>query len=65
VLWGALEAEEQRGVVGQWEAERETYAAPVLAHAGSDFDRGLETGRGLPFEAAIDRAVSDSRVASV
>ena len=29
VLWGALEAEEERGIVGQWEDERELYAAPV------------------------------------
>ena len=33
-LWGAVEAEEERAPVGQWENERGTYEGRVLAHAG-------------------------------
>ena len=33
-MWGALEAEEERGTVGQWEGERELYADAVLAPRG-------------------------------
>jgi predicted ATPase/class 3 adenylate cyclase len=57
LLWGAVEAEEGRRVVGQWEAEREAYAAPVLAHAGPEFERGREEGRRLAFDEAIERAL--------
>jgi predicted ATPase/class 3 adenylate cyclase len=56
-LWGAVEAEEQRGKVGQWEDERETYAAPVLAHSGPEFERGREEGRRLSFDEGIERAL--------
>jgi hypothetical protein len=45
LLWAAVELEEQAGPIGQWEGEKDAYAAPVLAHAGAEFDRGL--GRGL------------------
>jgi predicted ATPase/class 3 adenylate cyclase len=58
VLWGVIEAEEGRRVVGQWEDERETYAAPVLAHSGPEFDRGREEGRRLSFEEGIERALA-------
>ncbi len=57
VLWGAIEAEEKRAVIGQWEGDRETYAAPVLAHAGPDLNRGLDEGRGLELDDAIERAI--------
>jgi predicted ATPase/class 3 adenylate cyclase len=53
VLWGAVEADEQRGPVGQWEDERDAYAAPVLAHAGQEFD----TGRGQGLRLSLDEAV--------
>ena len=47
LLWGAVEAEERRGLVGQWEDERELYAAPVLAHAGPEFEAGRMEGRSV------------------
>jgi predicted ATPase/class 3 adenylate cyclase len=58
-LWGAVEAEEKRGIVGQWEDERELYAAPVLAHADDDFERGRRAGRGLSFDEAVSIPVVD------
>jgi predicted ATPase len=59
LLWGAVEAEEARGQIGQWEDEREKYAAHILAHAGPDLERGLEEGRLLSLAEAIERALSD------
>jgi predicted ATPase/class 3 adenylate cyclase len=59
ILWGALEAEEERGLVGQWESERETYAAPVLAHADNDFERGRTEGRGLSFGDVVRVLLAD------
>jgi predicted ATPase/class 3 adenylate cyclase len=58
-LWGAVEAEEQRGIVGQWEGERELYATPVLAHAGDDFERGRAAARGLSLDEAVGAALAD------
>ena len=55
-LWGALEREEQRGTIGQWEDERASYAAPVLARAGPGFERALEEGRRLSVDAAVELA---------
>jgi hypothetical protein len=59
VIWGAVEAEEQKGAVGQWEDERELYAAPVLAHAGPDFERGRHVGSRLSFDEAVEYALSE------
>jgi hypothetical protein len=56
VLWGAVEAEEQRGPVGQWEAERGEYAARVRAD-GEAFERGRVRGFELPLGDAIDYAL--------
>jgi hypothetical protein len=57
-LWGALEAEEERGPVGAWDVERERYAAPVLAHTGPEFERGREQGRALELDAAVGEALA-------
>jgi predicted ATPase/class 3 adenylate cyclase len=61
VLWGALETEEERGIVGQWESERELYAAPVLAHAGGEFERGRSEGRRLSLDDAVAVALAEPR----
>jgi predicted ATPase len=58
VLWGAVESEEESGVIGQWEEEREDYAAPVLAHDGPEFARGRERGRRLSPDEAVAFALS-------
>jgi hypothetical protein len=58
-LWGALEAEEERGgPVGQWEDERELFVGRVLAQRSDELERGLEEGRRLSLEAAIDEALA-------
>jgi tetratricopeptide (TPR) repeat protein len=60
LLWGAVEAEERRGSIGQWEAEREAYAAPMQAHSGPDFGRGLDEGHRLALGEAVVLALSDA-----
>jgi predicted ATPase len=58
LLWGAVEAEEKRGPVGQWEGERETYAARILAVDGPQFARAREQGQRLPFDRAVEEALA-------
>ena len=57
-LWGAIEIEEARGPVGQWETEREDYATPVLRELGPDLARGRATGRGLSLDEAVEHALA-------
>ena len=57
-LWGAVEAEEQRGAIGQWESAREEYERTVLAHADSKLEAGREAGRLLSLEDAVSLALA-------
>jgi predicted ATPase len=59
-LWAAVEAEEARGWLGGWHTEREKFAAPVLAHAGVEFEQGREDGRQLSLEEAVEEALDDA-----
>jgi hypothetical protein len=62
ILWGAVEAEEEAGRLGAWYGERARFAAPVLAHTGEVFDRGLDKGHRLSLDEAVEYALSvDSR----
>jgi predicted ATPase len=56
-LWGALEAEERRAPVGQWEDERQGYANRMLAVDGAEFEQAREAGRRLSLETAIAEAL--------
>ena len=56
-LWGAIETEEARAPMGQWEMEREAYAAPLLRGAGAGFERGRTLGRTLSLDEAVTQAV--------
>ena len=57
LLWGAVEAEESRAPIGQWEAEREDYRAKVLLAEGEDLERARQRGRGRSLDAAIEEAL--------
>jgi predicted ATPase/class 3 adenylate cyclase len=59
-MWGALETEEARGPVGQWEGEREAYARHVLVAADPDFDRGRAIGRAFSLDEAVEHALSET-----
>jgi predicted ATPase/DNA-binding SARP family transcriptional activator len=58
-LWGAVEAEEVRAPAGWWAAAREAAAAPVLAHAGPEFEQGRAVGREWFFDEAVHHASDD------
>jgi predicted ATPase/class 3 adenylate cyclase len=58
-LWGAVEAEEQRGVIGQWENERDDYARKALARGGRELERGREAGRRLSLDEAVEIALAE------
>jgi tetratricopeptide (TPR) repeat protein len=57
-LWGTVEAEEDRGPIGQWESEREDYRAKVLLADGEELERAQQRGRRRSLEAAIEEALS-------
>jgi ATP/maltotriose-dependent transcriptional regulator MalT len=56
VLWGALEREEGRGPVGQWEAEREDYRSRVVPDDPERFELGRARGRLLSPAEALEYA---------
>jgi predicted ATPase len=56
MFWGAVEAEEARGPIGQWELEREDYAARAVTKS-EQFEQGRRRGRRLSFESAIEEAL--------
>jgi tetratricopeptide (TPR) repeat protein len=68
-LWGAIEAQEARGPIGMvspsvslwsgWESARDRYLAHVEGARGREFDRGLQEGRAVTLEEAIDVALRD------
>jgi predicted ATPase/class 3 adenylate cyclase len=58
-LWGAIETEEARAPMGQWEMEREAYAAPLLRRAGAGFERGRALGRTLSLDEAVKQALDE------
>jgi tetratricopeptide (TPR) repeat protein len=66
LLWGAIEAEEQRGPLGHrprmalWEHEREKFAPIVLADPGPELEEGLKAGRILTLDQAVDEALADA-----
>jgi predicted ATPase len=57
LLWGAVEAEEERAPIGQWESEREEYRAKVLLTEGEELEQARQRGRGRSLEAAIEEAL--------
>jgi non-specific serine/threonine protein kinase len=59
-LWGAIEAEEGRGPLGQWEKERDVYAVPINAAANDLFEIARREGRRLSLEDALVVALADS-----
>jgi predicted ATPase/DNA-binding SARP family transcriptional activator len=58
VLWGAIEAEERRGPIGDWDRQRDDYAAKVPAFGNPTFETARAVGRTMSLEAAIDGALA-------
>jgi predicted ATPase/class 3 adenylate cyclase len=57
-LWGAVEAEAERGRIGQWENERDEYAGHVFAAAGPEFERARADGRAMTSDEVVEYALS-------
>jgi predicted ATPase len=57
-LWGAIEAEELRGRVGQWERFRDEHASTVVRDS-PEFERGRSEGRSLSLEDAVEYAIGE------
>jgi hypothetical protein len=58
VLWGAVEREEGRGPIGQWENEREDYRSRVKPDDPEQFELGRARGRLLSPAEALEHAAS-------
>jgi hypothetical protein len=56
-LWGAIEAETERGRIGQWEAEQDEYAQHVVSDDEA-FERGRGEGLALTLDEAVELALS-------
>jgi predicted ATPase/class 3 adenylate cyclase len=57
-LWGAVDAEAQRGRIGQWEAERGVYESRLLTAAGPEFEGAVAEGRRMTLEEAVAYALN-------
>jgi predicted ATPase len=58
LLWGAVEAESERGTIGKWEHDRAEYEDRLATVAGADFERGRARARALSLDEAVGRALS-------
>jgi hypothetical protein len=56
-VWGAVEAEEVRGRIGQWEGERDVYAARVLEYEDEAFESGRVEGLRMTLPDAVEYAL--------
>ena len=57
-LWGAVEAEEERGFVGRFAAVRDDYASALLEGTTPPFRSGREEARRLGLDATVARMVN-------
>lgn len=58
LLWGAIEAEESRGRIGQWEDQRDSYLAKLAGVPGRDFEQGRSQGQQLTLDQAVPEAIA-------
>jgi predicted ATPase len=59
-LWGAVQAEAERGRIGQWEDEREEYEEHLDPVAGPEFERGQAEARNMSLVDAVEYALADA-----
>jgi len=52
-LWGTIETEAAKGPIGQWENERDDYAARVAPVSGPAFDAAVNAGRLMTVDDAV------------
>ena len=56
-LWGAVEAEELRGPIGQWEDECESLAARLISEATPEFEAARREGNLLSLDETVEYAL--------
>jgi len=57
-MWGAIEAEEKRGRIGQWEDQRDDYAKNLAGVAGPEFEAARLEGHGMTLDEAVAFALA-------
>jgi predicted ATPase len=62
-LWGAIEAEESRAPLGNWDQMRDEYAAAIVASGGAEFETARRAGRALTLNQAVDYALAGRNTA--
>ncbi len=60
LLWGAVEAEEERGPTGAWAHDRAPFEEAVLTRAGPELEAGRAEGRTLSLDQAVEQALADA-----
>ena len=60
VLWGAVEAEEERAFLGRWVDERGVVAACVAAETGEELEAGRLAGRRMSISEAVAYALAST-----
>ena len=58
ILWGAIEADERRGRIGQWEEASAEHRTMVDSVVGPEFERGRVEGQKLSLDEAAAAAMS-------
>ena len=59
LLWGAVELDEREGPIGQWEGERDAYAAAVLERADTEFEAGRAVAITKTLDELVEFALAD------
>jgi ATP/maltotriose-dependent transcriptional regulator MalT len=62
-LWGAIEAEESRAPLGNWEHDRDEYAALIVTLGDVGFETGRTGGRVLSLSDAVNEALAGRKPA--
>jgi tetratricopeptide (TPR) repeat protein len=58
LMWGAIEADEKRGRIGQWELQSADYRAKLDGVRGNDFESGRSEGQRLTLNEATSAALA-------
>jgi predicted ATPase len=62
-LWGAIEAEESRAPLGNWDQMRDEYAAEIVTSGDAEFENARTAGHALTLNEAVDYALAGRNTA--
>ena len=63
-LWGAIEAEESRAPLGNWDQMRDEYAAAIVTSGDAEFEAARRAGHALTLDQAVDYALAGRNTAA-